>query len=327
MAAAPHARALQELSDRVRVAGCYSRNAHKCREFASRYGFDTLASLDAISADPSIDVALILTPPDQRSPIVEQLAVAGKHILMEKPLERTTAAAEQLVRCCESHRVALGMVFQHRYRQASRQLRQLLVDGRLGTPCVIQVMVPWWREQSYYDEPGRGSYQRDGGGVLISQAIHTLDLLLHLCGPVVRVQAMAATSALHSMESEDFVSAGLKFANGAVAGLMATTAAYPGAAESIAITTDRASATLASGTLNVHWRDGRVQQWGDTSDTGGGADPMAFPHDWHRDLIDDFITAVIAQRAPAVSAREALQVHRLIDALMESSRLERAVPL
>ena len=161
--------------------------------------------------------------------------------------------------------------------------------------------------------------------MLISQAIHTLDLMLHLCGPVEQVQAMAATTALHQMESEDFVTAGLVFDQGAPGALLATTAGFPGSAESLTIGAANATAHLASGTLSVHWRDGRTEQWGEDSGTGGGADPMAFPHDWHRDLIADFANAIAEQRQPAVSGDDGLRVHRLIDALIESSREKRAV--
>jgi predicted dehydrogenase len=185
--------------------------------------------------------------------------------------------------------------------------------------------VPWWREQSYYDQPGRGTYARDGGGVLISQAIHTLDLMLSITGPVAEVAAVAGTTFLHRMEAEDFAGAGLRFTNGAVGVLAATTAAFPGSAESIVITFERGAARLQGGTLTVTRMDGGAAMMGEPAGTGGGADPMAFPHDWHRDLIADFVAAVREGRQPLVSGREALKVHRLIDALVLSSREKRTI--
>lgn len=206
-------------------------------------------------------------------------------------------------------------------------LKEKVESGALGAIGLVRVSVPWWRDQTYYDEPGRGSYSRDGGGVLISQAIHTLDLMLSIAGPVSEVQAVAATTPFHRMESEDFVAGGLRFVNGASGALMATTAAFPGGAESITIDCEKASAQLQSGTLTIAWRDGSTETVGEVAGTGGGADPMAFPHDWHRDLISAFVEAVRAGRAPAASGREALLVHQLIDALMESSRTRSAVEI
>ena len=176
---------------------------------------------------------MILTPPDTHLELVERFAGAGKHILLEKPLERSTERAAALVAVAESAGVRLGVVFQHRFREASQALRARLDQGVLGALAAVNVICPWWRPQSYYDEPGRGTLARDGGGVLITQAIHTLDLMLSLTGPVAEVAAVSGTTGLHRMETEDFAGAGLRFANGALGALIATTAAYPGFPERI----------------------------------------------------------------------------------------------
>ena len=325
MAATPHAKALLELANVASVRGVYSRNAFNRKAFAGRYGFPAAESIDALADDPDVGAVILITPPNQRGDLVRRFAEAGKDVLMEKPVERTTEAGERIVSLCEDNGVKLGIVFQHRFRQASQALKQRIDEGELGAVGIVQVSIPWYRDQAYYDEPGRGTYARDGGGVLISQAIHTLDLMLSLTGPVAEVQAVTATTPFHSMESEDFVAGGLRFASGASGGLIATTAAYPGAAESITIGCERASAHIQSGTLTVSWRDGRTETVGEAAGTGGGADPMAFPHDWHRDLIADFLASVREGREPAAPGRDALGVHRLIDALVASSRHRRAV--
>ena len=159
---------------------------------------------------------MILTPPNTHLELVERFAAAGKHILLEKPLERSTERALRLVEAAEAAGVKLGVVFQHRFREASEHLRQLLRQRALGELAVVNVSCPWWRPQSYYDEPGRGTLARDGGGVLITQAIHTLDLTLSLAGPVAEVAAITGTTGLHRMETEDFAGGGLRFANGAL---------------------------------------------------------------------------------------------------------------
>jgi UDP-N-acetyl-2-amino-2-deoxyglucuronate dehydrogenase len=319
MAALPHGRALRDLSHQIEVRGVYARNQKNREVFAAEFGFPTADSAEALAADPDVDAVLLITPPNAREDYVRLFSSRGKHILTEKPLERTLNNAERIVSICADANVHLGVVFQHRFREASQTLSEMIREGVLGTIRVVSIDVPWWRDQSYYDEPGRGTYARDGGGVLISQAIHTLDLMVSLCGPVKSVQALSSTTAFHQMEAEDFVAGGMVFENGAVGSLSTTTAQYPGGAESIRLDCDLASVVLKSGVLHVHWRNGTQEAFGTSASTGGGADPMAFPFEWHRDLIADFARTVSEGRPPAVSGAAALEVHRLIAALEQSS--------
>lgn len=276
--------------------------------------------LDAIVRDDTVDFAIILTPPNARASLIRPLAEAGKHILLEKPMGRTAEEAREVVDICRAAGVTLGVVFQHRMRTASRAAAERVASGTLGALGLVEIVVPWWRDQSYYDEPGRGTYSRDGGGVLISQAIHTIDLALSLAGPVRSVRAMSATTHFHEMEAEDFVVAGLDFANGAVGSMVASTASFPGEAESITLHFEMASLHLASGELGIRWRDGREDAIGTAGGTGGGADPMAFTHEWHQDIIEDFAAALAEGRAPAVTGEAALAAHDLIDATLRSAR-------
>jgi len=319
MAATPHAKALNDLRDHIDLRGVFSRNAEKCKTFASRFELPFIKNIEDLINDPKLDIIIIITPPNQRLKLVQQFSDAGKHILMEKPVERSSAKAKKIVNLCKEKNVKLGIVFQHRFRESSQKLKKLILSHSLGSIFTVQVQVPWWRDQSYYDEPGRGSYERDGGGVLISQAIHTLDLMLSLTGPVSEVQALSSTSQFHKMESEDFVAGGLKFKSGASGSIFASTSSFPGNAESITLNCEKASAHLQSGVLTIKWLDGRTEKFGETSGTGGGADPMAFPHDWHRDLIDNFVKSVQNNYNSLISGEEALNVHELIDALIESS--------
>ena len=157
------------------------------------------------------------------------------------------------------------------------------------------------------------------GGVLISQAIHTLDLMLSLTGPVARVQSLCATTPFHQMEAEDFSAGAMQFVSGAVGSIFASTASFPGDTESLTFECDKGSARLKSGVLTLHWRDGRVETLGEEATTGGGADPMAFSHEWHRALIADFAEALREGRAPQVTGAQAMEVHRLIAAIEASS--------
>ena len=323
MAVTPHAKSLIDLRDRVEVAAAYSPTTARREAFAARFGLPVADNLDAIVDDPSIDYAVLLTPPNARAELVGRLAAAGKHILMEKPVERTTQAAEAIVATAHGAGVTLGIVLQHRFRAVTERLADRLSNGELGTLAAASITVPWWREQSYYDEPGRGTYERDGGGVLISQAIHTLDLALSLTGPVADVVAVAGTTPLHHMEAEDFVAAGIRFANGAHGSLMATTAFFPGAPERIELGCSRASAVLGPGGVSIRYHDGREEEFGESQGSGSGADPMDFPHDAHRALHADFIDALENRRAPRVTGRDALEVHRFIDAVAAAAARDR----
>ncbi|MEO0383578.1 MAG: Gfo/Idh/MocA family oxidoreductase [Pseudomonadota bacterium] len=319
MVAGTHAAAIKA-SSKVVLKGVAARRPESAQAFAAKHDAQAYADVRDIAADPEIDFAIIVTPPNARAELIKPLAKAGKPILLEKPVARDGAEAEAVVKLCEDAGVKLGIVFQHRMREASKKASELVTSRSLGALGVAEINVPWWREQAYYDEPGRGTYARDGGGVLISQAIHTLDLALSLTGPVASVQAMTATSRFHTMESEDFATAGLRLTNGAIGSLVASSASFPGGAETITLHFDKASLHLGSGVLTVSWRNGQTETFGASATTGGGADPMAFTHEWHQGIIEDFCDAINEDRDPVVTGRQALASHALIDAITASSK-------
>jgi UDP-N-acetyl-2-amino-2-deoxyglucuronate dehydrogenase len=321
MGAKPHALALQALAGSIDVRGVYRRNQAELASFCQTYGFPAAESYEALLADPKVEAILILTTPNAREELVAAAARAGKHVLMEKPVERTLAAAERIVSTCDAVGVKLGIIFQHRFRRASRYLAEAVAENRYGRLEAVHLVVPWWRPQAgYYDQPGRGTLAQDGGGVLITQAIHSLDLMLSLCGDVDAVTAMARTTRLHQMETEDFVSAGLEFTNGAVGAVMATTASFPGGPESLTLNFAHATATLTAGNLTIRTMSGETITEGEASQGGGGADPMAFPFDWHAAQIAEFADAVRHGRQPLSNGHTALRVHRLIEAMTVSAR-------
>ena len=328
MAVAPHAKSLANLKDRVEVAAAFSPSVTRREAFAAKTGFPTTDSVERILDDPTIAAILLLTPPNTHFDLALQSANAGKHILMEKPLETNLARAEALVAATEAARVKLGIVLQHRFRPGARSLAKAIQDGHLGTLVSAAVRTYNWRPQSYYDEPGRGTKARDGGGVLLTQAIHTIDLLISLVGLPDEVVAYVTTSAIHRMETEDLAAGTLRFANGALGSITATTCAYPGFADAIDIIGSKGTARLDGGCLSADLHDGTSRSLNDDDNVGGaGANPMAFPHRDHRAVIADFLSAIEQDRAPAVSGREALKVHRLIDAMLQSAQIGKAVRL
>ena len=316
----------------IEITGAMGRSEASGRAFLERYktrlgAARAYGDVSEIIEDPRVDFVCLTTPPNARADLVRALAAAGKPILMEKPVERTLAAAEELCEICEGAGVPLGIMLQHRARPSA-----LALAGRVGPDFgplrMVEITVPWWRDQAYYDEPGRGTYARDGGGVMISQAIHTLDLALQFTGPVRSVVALSETTGFHRMEAEDFVTAGLRFEKGALGSVIATTASFPGRAEEIILHYAKVSARLQAGLLELNWQSGEsetIGASGATGATGAGVDPMAFTSDWHGAMIADFAAAIRDGRDPIAPGRSALPVHGLMEAIAASARDGRRV--
>ena len=317
MAVAPHGKSLLDLTDLAEVVYAFSPSADRRNQFAQRFPFPQCNRLETILEDPTIEAVGILTPPATHLDLVSRCAEAGKHVLLEKPLEITTARAEELVGICRAAGVTLGIVLQHRHKPAAEHLARELRAGELGTLVGASAIVRLWRPQSYYDDPGRGSKARDGGGVLLTQAIHTLDLFLSLVGEADQIKAFTTTTPVHRMECEDLVCAAVRWKNGALGVVEATTAAYPGSGERIELIGTAGTASLVGTALEIRWLDGRKEILGNDGSSGGtGADPMAFPHDYHREVWRDFLTAIQTGKEPRVNGEEGLRVHRFIDAVL-----------
>jgi predicted dehydrogenase len=315
MAVTPHAKSLLDLRERVEVAYAFSPSAERRAAFGRRFAFPQCERLETILQDRTVDAVLVLTPPNTHLELVERIAAAGKHVLLEKPLEVSTEKAEQLVR--KAAGVKLGVVLQHRFRPAAEKLR----STDLGRIVSASALIPVWRPQSYYDQPGRGTRARDGGGVLLTQGIHTLDLLLSFAGEAAEVRGFSTTTAVHRMETEDLVCASVRWKSGALGVVHATTAAYPGFAERVELIGTRGTAVLEGTSLRVAFQNGESLEMKTEAGGGGtGADPMAFPHDWHRGVLEDFLDAIEQDRRPRVDGAEALKVHRFIDALLRTTR-------
>jgi UDP-N-acetyl-2-amino-2-deoxyglucuronate dehydrogenase len=325
MAVTPHAKSLRDLEDRAEVVAAFSPTPERRKAFGDIYGFPVCDDIETIFSDTSIDAVILLTPPYTHLDLVRKAAAAGKHILLEKPVEITLERAEELVSVAESAGVRLGLVLQHRFRPISVALAGLLEEGRLGEIVSASARLHNWRSQSYYDQPGRGTRARDGGGVLITQAIHTLDLLISLAGLPSEVTAFATTSKVHRMETEDLAMAAIRYANGAIGTVSATTCAYPGYPDEVDLIGTKGVACLAGTSLSVDFHDDQMKIRIEDEAVGGGAgaDPMAFPHYHHRAVLADFLDAIEIGRDPKVSGREALKVHRLIEAMLRSAEIGR----
>lgn len=327
MAVKPHALALKELAERVDFIGGYSPSAPRRAEFQRSYALPTVDTIDTLLADARVEAVIILTPPRTHAELALRCARAGKHVLLEKPVDVTLAEARAVVEGVEATRRKLAVVFQHRFRDGAKALRAQLAQQALGQLLSVSCSVRWWRGPEYYAQPGRGMLERDGGGVLLTQAIHTLDVMLDLAGPPQKVSALCRTSALRSMDTEDIACAAVEFRSGAIGVIDATTAAYPGYPEQISIAGTLGSAVLTAERLALQRMGQAALELDGSTAGGGGADPMAFSHEAHRRLIEDFVDAIRNDREPRTNGRSALAVHALIDAMLASSRSGRPVPV
>jgi predicted dehydrogenase len=314
--ALPHLRSLQDLKERIELRYAFTRQPRADRIQAYTGPVHLTDSLELILQDPEVQAVIVASPASTHLDICQRCFAAGKHVLLEKPLELNLERSTKLVELAAQSGLQLGVVLQHRFREASQVLQKLLIDGRLGEVQAASIRVPWWRSQSYYNEPGRGTLARDGGGVLLTQAIHTLDLFRSLVGIQSVKSAVVRHTQLHQMETEDYVSALLVLGNGAPGDLMATTAMYPGFPETIDIMGTLGSARLTGANLQVNFLEGAPVNICSEGGTGSGANPMDFSHEPHRELITDFIDAVHQKRPPRVSGADALKTHLVIDELL-----------
>ena len=317
MAVQPHAQSLLDLADRVDVVWAASRSEERCRAFAQAFPFPVTTEIDRVLRDDRVEAVLLLTPPASHAELGAAVLAAGRNLLIEKPVGLDTGTAVALAEQAARVGRQVGVVLQHRFRPAAQALAAAIAGGGLGPLCAGQCQVPWWRPQAYYDEPGRGTLARDGGGVLLTQAIHVLDVFRALVGTVDVQASIVTTTGLHRMESEDHVVALARLGEASAPGtILASTACYPGFPERIELVFRHATARLEGGCLDLYHHDGRHEQFAGAVASGGGADPMAFSHEAHRALIADFLDALDEDRVPRVGLPDLIATRRLIDALL-----------
>lgn len=316
LAAEPHLLSLADLKDTIQVVQVASRGSGARKGLAESLGFRVSADVDAAITEPGTDAVILLTPPSSHLELARNAFECGKDVLVEKPLDISLERASALVAAAERAGRRLGVVLQHRFRPGAVRLRQVVQAGELGEVVAASLNFMWWRPQSYYDEPGRGTYHRDGGGVLLTQAIHSIDLLLSLVGPLDLIASVPTTTSIHKMEAEDHVVALLRTVRGASVSFAATTACFPGRPEVIELIGTSGTAILTGGLLEVTWHDGRVETAGDSGSSGSGAGIMAFDHQAHREVLREFHAAIEAGRSPVPSGEDALAAQRLITKMM-----------
>lgn len=329
-----HAKAIAEMRG-SRLVACYSRDRDKATAFATEYGCDPYDDLALMLRDPSLDIVTICTPSGAHLEPGVQAARAGKHVLVEKPLEITPKRCDRLIEACDKEGVYLGTIFPSRFHASAKHLKSAVEQGRFGSISVADAIVKWFRTQQYYDSgKWRGTWQLDGGGALMNQAIHSVDLLLWLMGPVRAVSAMTALRAHERIEVEDTAVATVEFESGALGTIVATTAAYPGTLKRVEIAGSQGMAVLEEEAI-VKWsfakstkQDAKLLAAAASNTTGGGAsDPAAIGHAAHRELFKDFAKSIQSGLPSQIDGTEGRRSVELIHAIYRSAKTGRRVAL
>jgi len=322
-----HARAIADLRGAKLIACCDTRPESADR-FAAANGCKSHHTLDEMLADKSVDIVTIATPSGLHMAPAVAAAKAGKHVIVEKPLEVTLKKCDQIIRECEKNGVQLATIFPSRFHDSSVKLKRAVDGNRFGRITMGDAYVKWFRTQQYYDSGAwRGTWALDGGGALMNQAVHSIDLLAWLMGPVKEVCAQTALLAHERIEVEDTAVATLRFANGALGVIEATTAAYPGYLKRIEIHGSEGTAVLEEEDLKT-WDFARpakqdqaiLADMQKSRSTGGGAsDPAAIGHHGHAKLFADMLLAIRKQRPPAIDGHEGRRSVEIIQAIYKSA--------
>lgn len=338
-----HARALAAMPGAAELVACSDVDHARAEALAHEFGIRAMA-YDDVLADPTIDAVTVCTPSGTHAEVGVPALEAGKHVLVEKPMEITLEACDRLLAAAERSGRTLAVVSQHRFDPASQAVHRAVADGDLGRVVLAECRVPWFRTQEYYDSGDwRGTWALDGGGALMNQGIHTVDLLLWLCGPARTVFGATATAAHDRVEVEDVACATVTFADGALATVLASTAAYPGRPAQLAVHGTRGGAVVEGDRLALLAVDGepdrgqepahpharQVASGGtraatDSLDARSADDsPSDESYPWgeaHRRQMLDLVEAIRDGRAPLVDGSAGRAAVELVLAVYASAR-------
>jgi len=323
-----HARAVTGIPD-LAIAAVHAPTRAHAERLAARHGAAAYDALEPFLDHRPLDMVVVGSPSGLHAEHGIAAARKGLHVLVEKPIDVTAANADALIEAAARARVTLGVIFQDRLKPDVVRLKALVESGRLGSPLLATAQVKWYRPPAYYqDSRWRGTLALDGGGALINQGVHTVDLLLWLFGRVRRVYGRTAT-VLHQIEVEDTALAVIEFASGALGTIEATTAAYPGFARRLTVTGSNGSATLDGDALvAVDLRDATdAAAVRPAAAVENAASPAVSDPSAHRAVIEDFVRAVKDGGRPMCDGAEGRRSIELVEAIYRSSRTGAAVGL
>ena len=314
-----HAKALSMVKGAKLVAVCDVRQP-VAEEFARQFGVDAYTDLSEMLKREDLDVVDICTPSGLHAKLGIQAAEAGKHVQVEKPIDITLERADALIKACEKAGVKLSVIFQHRFDEATKKVKEAVEEGRFGKLILGDAYVKWYRTQEYYDKGGwRGTWKYDGGGSLINQSIHTIDLQRYIMGDPDWLFGRIAVMA-HKIETEDLGLAIIEFKNGAKGVIEGSTAVYPGLPERLEIHGEKGTAIIESGKL-VKWAiQGEEEVVEEKAEMSAAAEASAISENSHALQIQDFVNAILEDREPLVNGYEGRKALEVVLAVYRSAQ-------
>jgi UDP-N-acetyl-2-amino-2-deoxyglucuronate dehydrogenase len=311
----------------------------RARSIGERYGVPYFTNQAEFLAQPGLDVVNILLPSGFHATVGSAAAQAGKHVLVEKPIDVTVESALKLIEACEAAGVKLGVISQHRFAPEVIKVKKAVEAGEFGPLVLGEASIKWYRTQKYYESGNwRGTKALDGGGALMNQGVHYIDLLQWIMGPVESIKAEVQTRT-HQIEVEDLAVAVLRFANGALGSITGSTSIFPGLPEKLEIHGQDATALIEADVLKGFYNRanlGEVGNYGtkqtisdknDGKGPGGAASPTSIGHSLHTAQVADFLAAIQENRDPAITGRDALRPLEIILAIYRSAAENREVKL
>jgi predicted dehydrogenase len=318
-----HARAAAAIPG-VRVAACYGANAERTAKIAAAHDAAVYDDLERFLDHRPMDIVAIGSPSGLHAQQGIMAARRGLHVLSEKPLDITTRRADELIAACAAAGVKLGVFFQDRLRPAVVEIKRMLDAGELGTPVMISGRVKWYRPPEYYSaSKWRGTWELDGGGALMNQAIHTVDLVQWLFGPVARVSSAVATR-VHDIEVEDTAAAVIEFSSGAIGTIEAATSLYPGYPRRLEVTGSEGTVILEDDRIvRMDLRNARPAgsvQPVSVPPPENVASPVVSDASAHQRVLEDFIRAIRDNTVPSTDGREGRRSVELVEMIYAAAR-------
>lgn len=330
-----HAKAIAAI-EKAQLTGVYNINQTKADQFAATHNCRSYDNLEEMLSNSEIDIVCICTPSGAHLEPALSAFQYGKHCLIEKPLEITLERCDEIINAADRVRKKLGVIFPSRFNEVNRLLKKTIDEQRFGDIVLGDAYVKWSRSREYYRSAAwRGTWQLDGGGAVMNQGIHSVDLLQWFVGPVKSVQAITANIKHKDIEVEDTLVAIIKFENGAVGTIECSTAVFPGSSKRIEILGTSGSAIVEEDNL-VKWQFENNSQEDDTmrnkysvlnNSPGGASDPTAINFTGHQLQIQDFIDAIEFDKTPLIDGHEGKKSVQIVVALYESARTGKMIDL
>lgn len=320
-----HAKAISEI-DYAQTVGFCDNGSGRSKKLALKYHAKPFENYKKLIHDESVDMIIIASPSGAHLEPALEAAKAGKHVLCEKPLEITPERIDQMIEAHQKAGTYLGGIFNFRYDAVIPLLKDTIEKGRFGTITFSGVYVPWWRNDSYYADNWHGTKTLDGGGALMNQSIHMIDLLQYLMGPIQDIKSFIAREGHPEIEVEDIGVASCRFKNGALGLIYGTTASFPGQHRKLEISGTKGTVQMIEDSITV-WQfadhqkhDEQVlEKYGKIAGGGGVSDPGAIAYSGHKMNIEDFLMAIDNKKPFAIDGEEAKKSVSIIHRIYENA--------